>query len=126
MCTYHGSCHCGSVRLTADIDLRQGTIKCNCSICAKMRWWAAQVPPSSFRLLGGAADLTEYRFNTRCEAHYFCKHCGVNVFSTGHSPRLSLACLDDVPLAELVEAPVTYLDGRNDIWDAPPAETRHL
>jgi hypothetical protein len=27
---------------------------------------------------------------------------------------------------ELVAAPVRYLDGRNDEWDVPPVETRHL
>lgn len=130
--TYHGSCHCGSVRFEAEIDLGRGTIKCNCSICSKMRFWAAQVPSSSFRLLGGAADLGEYRFHTRRDAHYFCRHCGVSIFSTGNSARLgpfhavALACLDDLPAGLLADAPVTFLDGLNDNWTTPPAETRHL
>ena len=130
--TWHGSCHCGSVQFEADIALEAGTIKCNCTICTKMRFWAAQVPTASFRLLQGAESLREYRYHTRRDAHYFCGNCGINTFSTGHSPALGpfhavvLACLDDLPVAELLAAPVRYLDGRNDNWATPPAEVRHL
>ena len=132
MKTYHGSCHCGSVTFEADIDLAAGTIKCNCTICSKMRFWAAQVPSRAFRLTGGEDRLREYRFHTRQDAHYFCGHCGINTFSTGVSPALGafhavvLASLDDLPVEELLGAPVRIPDGRNDNWVTPPAETRHL
>ena len=132
MKTYHGSCHCGSVRFEADIDLAQGTIKCNCTICTKMRFWAAQVPTACFRLQGGLEVLREYRYLTRRDAHYFCGHCGISTFSTGRSPALgafhavALACLDDASPAELAAAPVRYLDGRNDNWLTPPRDVGHL
>ena len=132
MKTVHGSCHCGAVRYEADLDLGAGTIKCNCSICKKMRFWAAQVPSSAFRLLQGADALSEYRFAAKRDGHYFCRHCGINVFSTGHSARLgafhavTVASLDDVAVANLLAAPVRYIDGRNDAWDVPPVETWHL
>lgn len=132
MKTYQGSCHCASVRFEADIDLLAGTIKCNCTVCTKMRFWAAQVAPGAFRLHAGAGALREYRFNTHRDAHYFCGQCGINVFSTGDSPArgpfyaVVLACLDDAPPAELAAAPVRYLDGRNDNWATPPLEVRHL
>jgi hypothetical protein len=131
MKTYHGSCHCGDVRFEADIDLSAGTIKCNCSICTKMRWWAAAVTPSSFRLQAGE-HLGEYRFLAQRDGHYFCKRCGIHTHSTGASPRVgefvavAVACLDDVLPEELIAAPVWYLDGRNDEWNVPPSETRHL
>ena len=131
MKTYHGSCHCGSVRFEADIDLSQGTIKCNCSICTKMRTWAALVPPSAFRLLGDV-NLAEYRFHTRRDGHYFCRQCGIHTHTTGTAADMgpfcavAVSCLDDVPAAELADAPVRYFDGRNDNWVTPPAETRHL
>ncbi|KQQ40161.1 aldehyde-activating protein [Duganella sp. Leaf126] len=132
MKTYHGSCHCGAVRFAADIDLGAGTIKCNCSFCAKLRFWPAIVAPNAFRLLAGEAALGDYRFLSGTEQHRFCRHCGIHAFGIGRSPRwgpfyaVNLACLDDATPDELAAAPVTYLDGRNENWDTPPAAVRHL
>jgi hypothetical protein len=132
MKTYHGSCHCGAVRYEADIDIAAGTIKCNCTVCTKMRFWAAVVPPSRFRLVDGREALGEYRFHTKRDGHYFCRHCGINVWSTGDAPRsepfyaVTVGSLDDMPVEELIAAPVRYVDGRNDNWVTPPDEVRHL
>jgi hypothetical protein len=118
--TRHGSCHCGAVRFAFDVDLGRGTIQCNCTLCTKQRSWVAIVPRAAFRLLAGSDSLSEYRCNTRTEAHMFCSTCGVRVFHTGESPRwgeyvaASVACLDDVTPDELAAVPVTLLDGRND------------
>jgi len=130
--TYTGSCHCGAVRYEADIDLSEGTFKCNCSICTKARIWVATVQPDAFRLLAGANDLAEYQFNTQNIHHLFCKHCGVRSFGWGEDIgsgkfyAIHVACLDDVDVNELINAPVTYVDGRHDNWRSPPSETRHL
>lgn len=132
MKTYQGSCHCGAVRFEADIDLSQGTIRCNCSICTKIRFWPAIVRPDAFRLLAGRDELTNYQFNTKTDQHPFCRNCGVHSFGIGNSPRwgefyaVNVTCLDNASPAELVSAPITYLDGRNDNWHTPPAEVRHL
>lgn len=132
MKTYRGSCHCGAIRFEANIDLSQGTIKCNCSICTKMRFWPAIVKPGSFRLLTGYDDLTIYQFNTKIDSHPFCRHCGVHAFGTGNSPRwgefyaVAVSCLDDISTDELASAPITCLDGRNDNWHVAPSETRYL
>ena len=40
--------------------------------------------------------------------------------------NVNLACLEGIDIDELMAAPVTHEDGRNDRWEATPAETRHL
>jgi len=65
--------------------------------------------------------------------HALCTDCGITPFGWGHIPQASgdfvtinLACLDDLDPAELIAAPVRYMDGKNDNWWHPPAETQHL
>jgi hypothetical protein len=131
--TYTGSCHCGAVRFEADIDLTAGTDKCNCSICLKTRNWSVIIKPDAFRLLVGAEALSDYQFATKSGHPLFCKYCGVRPFGQGHVEALGgafvsvkLGALDNVEAQELIEAPVTYFDGRNNNWWNPPVETRHL
>ena len=130
--TYSGSCHCGVVRFEAEIDLTQPTYRCNCSICARNRFWPAIVMPEQFRLLAGEAELTKYLFNTRRNEHYFCKHCGVRSFGIGNTPDgqrvygVNLGCLENATPEELAAAPVVYVDGKHDNWNQSPAITSYL
>lgn len=130
--TYRGSCHCGAVRFEADLGLSQGTVRCNCSLCAKMRFWTALVWPASFRLLSGQDALTSYQFHRKVERPPFCRDCRVRPFSMGNSPRrgpfyaVSVSCLDGAAPDELAGAPIADVDGRNDNADLPPAAVRHL
>ena len=61
--TYRGSCHCKKISYEADIDLAEGTGKCNCTYCWKLRWWGAKVQPDAFRLIAGQ-ETTGYGFPT--------------------------------------------------------------
>lgn len=131
--TYHGSCHCAAVAYEADIDLADGTYKCNCSICTKHRLWQAVVRLEEFRLLKGENELTDYTFGSRKGHHKFCRTCGTHVFGWydgelpgGKNHGIRVLTLDDIDIGELVSAPVTFTNGRDDDWGHPPGETRHL
>ena len=136
--TYHGSCHCGAVRFEAKADLARGS-KCNCSICAKARYWKALVKAEDFKLLQGKDALADYQFGSKTIHHQFCKTCGVKTFGRAHLDiefngqplrgefyAINIACLDDVPAGDLDVLPVSYEDGRADRWERAPAETRYL
>lgn len=130
--THSGSCHCGAVQLEADIDLSEGSGKCNCSICTKTRAWSVNLKPEQFRLIAGEEALSDYQFGEVMH-HLFCKHCGVRPFGRGTLEVLggefisvNLACLDSLSPSELAQVPVRYSDGRHDNWFEAPAEIRQL
>ena len=131
--TYQGSCHCGKVRYEAELDLSEGTGKCNCSICTNTRNWSAIVRPADFRLLTSETELRDYQFASHSMHHVVCKTCGVRSFGHGFVEEIggafysvNVACLDNFDPAELISGPTRYADGRNNNWRETPAETRHL
>jgi hypothetical protein len=145
---YSGSCHCGAIRFEAAIDLappgersrpdRDGvwyttTFRCNCSYCAKTRYWKAFVSAVDFRWVSGQETAGNYQFAGREIDHHFCATCGVQPFMRSSLEQLggefycvNIACLDGVEAATLAAAPIAYEDGRNDTWNRPPAEFRYL
>jgi hypothetical protein len=134
--TYSGSCYCKAVTFEADIDISQGTGKCNCTFCWKQRMWkTAPMKPSDFRLISGAQALGDYgKSGTSGEQHHrFCKECGIATHNDGDMPMLGgkfvmvhVAALDDLSLNDLLAAPIRYADGLHDAWQNPPEEIRQL
>jgi len=135
--TYSGSCHCGTVRFQADIDLSKGTTRCNCSICTKARAWFALVPADKVRVISGENSLADYQWTPpsmpQPHLHYhFCRTCGVRVFARGNLKALggafyaiAVASLDDADPDELASS-IKYVDGRHDRYDRAPKDTRLL
>ena len=131
--TYSGSCHCGAVRFTADIDLAKGSGRCNCTFDRKTRSWAAFVSPSAFKLIAGQDNLIEYHKHPEAPHKFFCKTCGVYIYASGDAewmggPFVSvfLSALDDATPEELAATPVRYSDGLDNNWTNPPAITSYL
>ena len=137
--TYSGSCHCGTVRYQADIDLAAGTNRCNCSYCFKARaWFAFAKGAKHFRLLSGEEALTEYQWKppNQPAAHLrfrFCRKCGIRAFARGELEALGgvfhavpVTSLDDVDPDVLAAAPIHYVDGKHDHYDRAPEDTRLL
>ena len=91
--TYTGSCHCGAIRFEADLDLAEGSNRCNCSYCAKARaWFTFAKGAERFRLLDGRG-VSEYRWtppgDTEPHLTYaFCRVCGIRTHVRGEHPPL--------------------------------------
>jgi hypothetical protein len=133
--TYHGSCHCKAVTYEVELDLEKGTGKCNCTYCWKIRNWSAQTTPAQFRLLTGAEVLGDYgRSGEWGEGHHrFCTRCGVTTHGHGHIEAMGgpyvgvqVSTLDDLPVTDLLGAPIHHADGLRDNWMNRPEEIRHL
>ena len=106
-----GSCHCGSVRFEIETDFPELTM-CDCSLCRRRNALMVKVHESRFRLVAGAAVLTEYRFHTGTARHFFCKVCGIYPF---HRKRvapdnlgINVRCLQDF---EPTDIPVRLAHG---------------
>jgi len=136
MKTFHGSCHCGDARFTAAFDLGNGTAKCNCSLCKKMRIWHVVLNDGDFALLSDPGLLREYTWlapgQRAPRLHLFsCGRCATGLYSWGDFGRgkfyaINVMALDDLDPDELAAAPIKYEDGRHDRWDRVPEDIRLL
>lgn len=94
---HRGGCHCGAVAFEVDAPAVIEALECNCSICRMTGFLHLIVPRDRFRLLRGAENLAEYRFNTGTARHLFCRTCGVKAFyvprSHPHGWSVNVRCL---------------------------------
>ncbi|OZI34349.1 aldehyde-activating protein [Bordetella genomosp. 10] len=112
---YRGGCQCGAVKYEVEVDIG-GAVVCNCSRCKPMGFVLAFAPRDKFKLISGAENLTEYRFNTHQIQHLFCRTCGVQGFAYGETKNgdriaaVNLNCLEGVDARALNP---TAVDGRS-------------
>lgn len=125
--TFHGSCKCGAVKFEAQLDLSQGTTKCNCTSCWKRRWWSIKAQPEDFKSISGDEKISASKGG-------FCPECGIVPYgrveaaewNDGAYVSLNVAALDDLDPKQLMDAPIQLCDGRNDDWWHEPAFSKHL
>lgn len=119
-------CHCGAISFNVElIDGFNGVRRCNCSFC-HMR--GAVVVPArlpELETLKENPQLSEYRFNTRTVAHYFCQVCGIYTFhqrrSNPQQYAVNVACIEGVSPFDF--AVVDVADGINHPQDGGKGDT---
>ena len=111
---HKGSCHCGRIAFEADGDITGG-LACNCSLCQRKGSLLWFIPPSQFRLLTPAADMSTYTFNKHVIQHHFCPNCGMHPYADGKDRKgnpmvaVNLRCIEDIDLSAVA---VQHYDGR--------------
>lgn len=101
---YQGSCHCGTVKFQATIDIEECYV-CDCSICSRKGSIMNRVISGDFQILEGKSALTTYKFNKGIASHYFCGRCGIHTF---HNPRtapelysVNVRCMPEVNIQDI-------------------------
>lgn len=113
--TYQGGCHCGAVRYSVTLDLKE-VMACNCSICSKTGTLLTFTPAESFTLHQGQDSVGDYQFNRHTIHHLFCRTCGIRSFARGTGSdgtqmvAINARCLDGVDAEALS---VRRVDGRS-------------
>ena len=135
MKTYQGSCHCRRSSLSRRTSTsRPGPTNATAPTAGRRAGGAPSSSPMRFAC-SPAGKQTGLRVPHRTSPGRgrCARQCGVISFGWGHIPQIggdyvsvNLACLDDLDPAELIAAPVRYMDGRADNWWNAPTETRHL
>ena len=111
---HEGSCHCGAVKYTVELDTSSEALICNCSMCRRTGAMMMFTSPDKFTLHSGEDKLREYTFNKHQIKHQFCTECGVRPFARGVNPKgesmvmINARCLEDV---NVFTQPTKQFDG---------------
>ena len=145
---YKGSCHCGFVTYTAQLDFANPTpemrgasaTRCNCTICHKAGYLLVDPgPDGDFKLLSpseGESALSDYSFGRHGMHHPFCPSCGVRCFLKGKYVlddgkeipvfRINVLTLDGkadgTTMGSLGGLKIKYWDGKSDDWSKNAAD----
>ena len=128
---YRGGCHCGALRYEVDLDLDNGSLRCNCSLCQKARSWFAFAPAAKFRMTSGDDNQILYRWTPAGKpepnlTYHICLTCGVRTHASGQGFKsgepmvgVQVSTLEDVD-PDLLARGIRYVDGRHDRFEREP------
>jgi hypothetical protein len=108
-----GSCHCGKIAYTADVEPKEG-MRCNCSICRRKGHVLCFITPDTFKLETPRENIGTYTFKSHVIQHHFCKTCGCSPFNEGKDQKgnpmiaVNLNCVDGI---DLTQVKITDYDG---------------
>ncbi len=111
---YKGSCHCGAIRFSFEVEPFTQGVRCNCSFCSRRGTMVHAVPAEQFKIEAPEGALGLYQWGKKQAKHYFCKTCGIHPFSeTSRRPgqyMVNLGCVEGVDTFAL---PTVVFDGKN-------------
>lgn len=109
-----GSCHCGRIQFTVELDPKKG-LACNCSMCGRKGTLLSFVTSDKFTLNAGEGSMTDYQFGKKSIHHTFCSTCGVTAFASGKTPdgnsmiAVNIRCLESF---DLEKTEIAHHDGK--------------
>jgi len=112
MKTVTGTCHCGTVSISAP-ELPRQLVSCNCSICSRTGWLGAYYHPRKITIAAKPDDMTGYVQGDRVITFWRCSYCGITTHWTAvaaPSDRMGInARIFDRKLWENI--PLEHVDG---------------
>ena len=111
---FHGSCHCGNIRIAFDWPESGPTIPvraCGCALCRKHGAVWTSHPEGRFHLrIADDSRATRYRFGTKTADFHICATCGAVPIATciiegARYAVVNVNTFDDVDRAQLVQTP---------------------
>ena len=114
---FHGSCHCGNIRITFDWPDAGQTVPvraCGCDLCTKHggRWTSH--PEGRFTLqIADESRVTRYRFGTKTADFHVCATCGVVPIATcrleeGLYAVVNVNCFDDIDRSQFAASAADF------------------
>ncbi|MGZ3159851.1 MAG: GFA family protein [Burkholderiaceae bacterium] len=111
---YKGSCHCGAIHFSFETEPITKGVRCNCSFCSKRGALLSLVPEHAFKTEVKEDALNCYQFGPKKAKHYFCRHCGIQVFSeTTRRPGQVVVNLNCVEEVDMLMLETIAFDGKN-------------